>query len=568
MTIRRKLTAVLLFIALLPVIGLMGVEYGIETGQLVESEGLAHADAAVGTLDKLDRLLFERYRNLLSWAGLEVMEDILVDDIDKRIADTLRGLRTEYGVYSTLYCLDAAGNVVADGSELPRTGNEAGAPWFTSVMAGQRWYQSAEFSAGEAAPVVRFAAPIHSRIASRGPIGVLVVEVDPAAIASVLDDLQDRLISLGHVARLRLLDRTAAGDLPPLERGRAWRVETGQDGQQEVTGYAESSGFRDFEGFHWVLVVAEPMTATLAPLQRTRRVMLAVGAIAALISLAVATLLSRGLARPLEVMTEAARAIERSGELSASLPVVAEDEIGALARTFNHMLQRLRVAQRQLVQHERLTAIGQVAAEVAHDLATPATTLANLSRRLLKGSDAGSRQHEQLQLVLDSAVYVQGLVSRLLDFARSDQPEPRPVHLAEVIGDAVRRTADGAQIELHVEGSLPEMLGDATAITRLLVNLLENAVEAAGPEGKVGIHARHDTVTGAVEIEVRDDGPGISEEVRNHLFEPFVTTKGQEGTGLGLAIGYRIARDHGGTLALVDGQAGQTTFRVRLPVPR
>ena len=123
MTIRRKLTGVLLFIALLPVIGLMGVEYGIETGQLVESEGLAHADAAVGTLDKLDRLLFERYRNLLSWAGLEVMEDILVDDIDKRIADTLRGLRTEYGVYSTLYCLDADGNVVADGSGLPRTGN-------------------------------------------------------------------------------------------------------------------------------------------------------------------------------------------------------------------------------------------------------------------------------------------------------------------------------------------------------------------------------------------------------------------------------------------------------------
>jgi signal transduction histidine kinase len=566
MTIRRKLTGVLLVIALLPVIGLMGVEYGIETGQLVEREGLAHADAAVGTLDKLDRLLFERYRNLLSWAGLEVMQDILVDDIDKRIAGTLRGLRMEYGVYSTLYCLDAAGNVVADGSEFPRTGNEAAAPWFISVMAGERWYQSAEFSPGETAPVVRFAAPIRSPIAAPGPIGVLVVEVDPDAIASVLDDLQERMISLGHVPRLRLMDRGTVGNLPPLEGGRAWRVETGQDGHQEVTGYAESGGFRDFQGFHWVLAVAEPMAATLAPLQRTRRVMLAVGVIAALVSLAVASLLSRGLARPLEVMTEAARAIERSGELSASLPVVAEDEIGALARTFNHMLHRLRLAQRQLVQHERLTAIGQVAAEVAHDLATPATTIANLSRRLLKGSAEGSRQHEQLQLVLDSAVYVQGLVSRLLAFARSEQPEPRPIHLAEVIGDALRRTRDGAQIELHVDGSLPDLLGDATAITRLLVNLLENAVEAAGPEGKVWIRARHDTVTGAAEIEVGDDGPGISEAVRNHLFEPFVTTKGQEGTGLGLAIGYRIARDHGGTLALVDGQAGQTTFRVRLPV--
>jgi len=568
MTIRRKLTAVLLMIALLPVVGLMGVEYGIETGQVVRSDGLAHADAALGALDKLDRLLFERYRNLLSWAGLEVMEDILVDDIDKRIAGTLHGLRTEYGVYSSLYCLDTAGNVVADGSDRPRTGNEATAPWFTSVMAGARWYQSAKFSAGEEAPVVRFAAPIRSHIASPELIGVLVVEVDPDAVASVLEDLQERLISLGHVARLRLMDRTGVENLPPLERGQAWRVETGQDGRQEVTGYAESSGFRDFEGFHWVLAVAEPMAASLAPLQRTRRLMLVVGALAGLISLAVAALLSRGLARPLEVMTQAARAIEDSGELSASLPVVANDEIGALAATFNHMLHRLRLAQRQLVQHERLTAIGQVAAEVAHDLATPATTLGNLSRRLLKGSAEGSRQHEQLQLVLDSAVYVQGLVSRLLDFARSEEPSPRPVHLAEVIADAVRRTSDAGQIEVRIEGLLPDLLGDATAITRLLVNLLENAVEAAGPQGKVWIWAHDDTVTGAAEIEVGDDGPGISEEVRHHLFEPFVTTKGQEGTGLGLAIGYRIARDHGGSLALVDGRPGQTTFRVRLPVRR
>ena len=65
-----------------------------------------------------------------------------------------------------------------------------------------------------------------------------------------------------------------------------------------------------------------------------------------------------------------------------------------------------------------------------------------------------------------------------------------------------------------------------------------------------------------------DNGAGIPDEVRNHLFEPFVTTKGQDGTGLGLAIGYRIARDHGGSLTLVDGGAGHTTFELRLPVPR
>ena len=92
-------------------------------------------------------------------------------------------------------------------------------------------------------------------------------------------------------------------------------------------------------------------------------------------------------------------------------------------------------------------------------------------------------------------------------------------------------------------------------------------MEAAGPDGIVWIRGQHDAAARVVEVEVGDDGPGIPEEIRNHLFEPFVTTKGQEGTGLGLAIGYRIARDHGGSLGLVDDQEGRTIFRLRLPVP-
>jgi signal transduction histidine kinase len=565
MTIRRKLTLALLTIAVLPVVVLLGVEYGLEAGRQIEREGLAHADAAAGAVDKLDRLLFERYRNLLSWAGLEVMDDILVDDIDKRVADTLRGLRMEYGVYSAIYCLDARGNIVADGSPEPHRHNEANAAWFTGVMAGAQVYLAADFSPDVAGPLVRMAAPVHSRVGLRDPIGVLVVEVDPAVIAAVLADVHDRLVRLGHTPRVRLWE-ASSWKAPP--DGAAWRVERGPDGGQEVVGFARSGGFRDFAGFRWVLAVAEPIEATLAPLQGTRHVLFAVGLVAALASLGIAALLSRGLARPLEVMTRAARAIERRGELTATLPVATGDEIGTLSVTFNRMLERLRAAQQQLVQHERLTAVGQVAAEVAHDLATPATTIANLTRRLLKGSPEGSRHREQLQLVLDSAVYVQGLVSRLLAFARSERPEPHPVRVAAVVIDALRQVGDDPRIELRTEGELPELVGDATALTRLLVNLLDNALEAAGPDGQVWVRTYHDRAAGEVEIEVGDNGAGIADEIHDHLFEPFVTTKGQEGTGLGLAIGYRIARDHGGSLTLVDGAAGHTAFQVRLPVPR
>ncbi|RMF83351.1 MAG: hypothetical protein D6739_07300, partial [Nitrospirae bacterium] len=106
MSLRRRLTLALVAVSLLPLLALVAVEYGVERGRVLAEAGAGHMETAADALDKLDRLLFERYRNVVSWARLEVMEDVLVDDIDQRVAKTLQALRREYGVYSALYCLD------------------------------------------------------------------------------------------------------------------------------------------------------------------------------------------------------------------------------------------------------------------------------------------------------------------------------------------------------------------------------------------------------------------------------------------------------------------------------
>ncbi|PIX82746.1 MAG: hypothetical protein COZ33_09035, partial [Nitrospirae bacterium CG_4_10_14_3_um_filter_70_108] len=479
------------------------------------------------------------------------------DDLDRRIVQTLVGLRAEYGVYSGLYCLDAAGKVVAD-SVVTAVGRwEAESPWFQAIRKGAPTYQEANLKADGGVPEVLFAVPIPAP-GGGAPLGVLVARIDPAAVAVFLDGVNLRLAKLGHPVRVAI----QAGEEvePALEKGGlAARVDrlTG-----EIVGEARSRGYRDFPGFGWVLTLREARASALAPMQRTGLLLQLVGGGTVVVALLLAALLARGLARPLEEITRAAAAIETSGQLGVILPVERPDEIGYLAATFNRMVHRLAEAQATLVRQERLTAIGRVAAEVAHDLATPATTIANLARRLHRNSTEESREAHQLALILDSATYVQGLVRRLLDFAHSESPTTAPVNVGEVVRQAVVQA--GGEVDLRVAGVLPAIFGDANALTRMLVNLIRNGREAAGEAGEVAVIAG--VTGGAIEITVTDDGPGMDPEVRAHLFEPFITTKGREGTGLGLAIAYRIARDHGGTLQLSESRPGRTTFGIRIPL--
>lgn len=557
MTLRRRITLTVVAVSLLPILVLVAVEYGVERQHVLEEAGESHASLAADTLDRLDRFLFERYRNVVSWARLEVMGDVVVDDLDRRIAKTLHSLRADYGVYSALYCLDKEGNLAAD-SVAGVGRRETESPWFQAIMAGEPSYWHADIPAAGGLPEVVFAAPIPGHAGSGSPLGVLVARIDPAAVAALLDGVNGRLAKLGHPVRIAI--RPGDGVEPPLaEGGQVSRVD-GFTG--EVVGEARSRGYRDFPGFGWILTLREARENALAPMARTSLLLQLVGGGAIGVALLLATFLARGLARPLEEVTRAAEVIESNGKLDVLLPAERLDEIGYLAATFNRMLRRLAEAQATLVRQERLTAIGRVAAEVAHDLATPATTIANLARRLHRNSLGESREAAQLALILDSATYVQGLVRRLLDFAHSEAPTSEEVNVGEVVRQAVAQAGKG--VELRVAGRLPAIFGNANALTRMLVNLIRNGSEAAGERGEVAVTAAVNG--GEIEITVTDDGPGIDEEVRAHLFEPFVTTKGREGTGLGLAIAYRIGRDHGGTLRLVESRPGRTTFEVRLPL--
>ncbi|HXV12893.1 MAG TPA: ATP-binding protein [Candidatus Krumholzibacteria bacterium] len=215
--------------------------------------------------------------------------------------------------------------------------------------------------------------------------------------------------------------------------------------------------------------------------------------------------------------------------------------------------------------NDRLRALGQLSAGVAHEIRNPLAGIATTAEVLgekLAGDDDKVRY---IHAMLDEIQRLDGIVKNLLAFARPPKPQLSRCGVADVAARVVSLSADAATARGVVVATSVDAdvicLADPSQLTQVLLNLVLNAVQACGHGDRVAVAARRDE--GWVAIEVADTGAGVAEEVRATLFDPFVSTKTQ-GTGLGLAISRQIVDDHAGTIACEFLEKG-TKFTVRLP---
>jgi two-component system NtrC family sensor kinase len=212
----------------------------------------------------------------------------------------------------------------------------------------------------------------------------------------------------------------------------------------------------------------------------------------------------------------------------------------------------------QLIQSEKMAAVGTLVSGVAHELNNPLTSIAGLSEFLLEQPPAAAVDHSHLRVINEQAERASRIVRDLLTFGHKGPTERSLVDLGDVVehtvplvGYELRRR--GISLETSIAKGLPAVLGDRYQLQQVVLNLLNNAAHALSgiPEDR----PRHIAVTVADEppsvvLRVADTGPGVSDEVRSQMFSPFFTTKAPgEGTGLGLFVSYGIAQAHGGTLA-------------------
>jgi len=243
--------------------------------------------------------------------------------------------------------------------------------------------------------------------------------------------------------------------------------------------------------------------------------------------------------------------------------------------------QQLQVAQRKLLQSDRLASLGQLAASVAHEINNPVSGVLNLSmlleRLMASGAYPPGREAEfrkYLGLISTETARVGRIVSDLLAFSRSSKPQRAPADLNNLIR-ATLGLADhklkliNAETILELQENLPPVECDASQIRQVILNLILNGAQAMQPRGggKLTIRTRLLKEDNSAELTVQDTGEGIAPENLPKIFDPFFTTKAEgKGVGLGLAVLYGIVQAHDGEVEVSSKRNEGTTFVVTLPL--
>ncbi|UCD84150.1 MAG: HAMP domain-containing protein [Deltaproteobacteria bacterium] len=260
------------------------------------------------------------------------------------------------------------------------------------------------------------------------------------------------------------------------------------------------------------------------------------------------------------------------GDLEHEIIIHSRDEIGKLARAFNWMTKGLKETQFQLFQKEKLAALGMLAAQVAHEINNPLTTVLTNTCLLLEKAEGSDPRREDYQEIVTETERCRDIVKGLLDFARQSRGEKSPVNLNKVLTKSISLLENQAafrdiQIKRDFQDTLPLIMADANQLQQVFMNMLLNSAEAMPDGGEISVvSARINGENKSIAVSLRDSGYGIPADKIQSIFEPFFTTKGRQGSGLGLAVCYGIISRHGGTID-VESEVGKgTVFTIKLPI--
>jgi len=287
------------------------------------------------------------------------------------------------------------------------------------------------------------------------------------------------------------------------------------------------------------------------------------------VAAALGYVVTRGIANPISRFIKGAKAIA-SGDLSQHVEVNSRDEIGKLADAFNHMAQELRgmrEVEEQLRKLERLSALGELAAGVAHEVRNPLGIIKNSAQILQKNSLDEKKRKEVTKFIVEETNRINKVVSNFLDCARPPKPHRQKVSLNNLIDRMLQLASDevrknNIEVVKEYDHSLARVSLDPSQFQQLFLNLLLNSIQAMPQGGELKVNTGEED--GQVKIVFSDTGKGIPPEIRGKIFDPFFTTR-KEGSGLGLSIVHKVVENHQGKIE-VDSKKGQsTTFTIWLP---
>jgi two-component system NtrC family sensor kinase len=225
----------------------------------------------------------------------------------------------------------------------------------------------------------------------------------------------------------------------------------------------------------------------------------------------------------------------------------------------------------RLMESDRLAAVGELVAGVAHEVNNPLSSISAFAQLLLRDGELTAEQRDSIEVIRGETLRASQVVKDLLAFARRSEPQQIPLDLNSLVARTLRIRhyqfgESSVRVEQLLTPDLPSVMGDPRQLQQVCLNLLSNAVQAMTATSGGTLVVRTFAEERNVVLEVSDTGPGIAPAARDHVFEPFFTTKKEgEGTGLGLSVSYGIVAAHGGRIVVANTSAAGTTFRVTLP---
>lgn len=507
---------------------------------------------AIATAGEIDRMMFERLQNVASWNHLEIMQDVRIGDVDKRLSKFLAELKSSYlDVYTELYVLDRQGIIVAS-SDPQHIGThpETLAIWLKTRLSQNNI---------DLAPVHNNQLPIYTSI-DAGIDGLPNERV--GTLVAIFNWQQ-----INHVLENAIAGRSAAALFEdknqPLAMTGHWPNTLGK---KNLVATANTSGYQTFSGFAWEVRLAKHRSEAFAPIHRMTNIFIGLLLASILLATLIALPVAKSITLPLARLTKFANSFIRTPSHEPP-PTGGPAEIDTMSQAFGKMVEDLERSKDNLTRAAKLAVVGEMAAAMSHEVRTPLGILRSSAQLLLREPELTEDGREVCGFIVTETERLNKLVSTLIDSARPRAPEFAPVDISELARHTIAMLMTQAQkknISLTCEQALAAIAScDSEQITQVLLNLLLNAIQVLPEGGKivVSVNQSDDFVL----LTVADDGPGVPEDQRKQIFDPFFTQRAG-GVGLGLAVVRQIVLAHHGEISVHESAMHGAEFRLKLPV--
>ncbi|MCA8928103.1 MAG: HAMP domain-containing protein [Alphaproteobacteria bacterium] len=571
------------------------VVYSGARASILESEMAALRRLADLKFGQLSNIIGAFVTDLTVWSSLDVMNDLVSGDVDKRVVRTLEELKRIYRLSGEIYAFNAEGKLVASSRGARDDARKAELPpvWQSGTQDLLLVGKAPDPMSGS--DVVVFEKPIFASFDKTYRVGTLVMTYPWAAIEKLFAGSDNDLILYESGERRRVLAESTPGLAAGVGDRLVYGNASGIGADYVIVRSAADQGLIG----NWRVLALQRSSAASAPLLRVALELALLGVLLAVPIVLLGRWLSARLTAPIAELTRVAGEISDTDRLDARVPVPETEELGALARSFNRMTAGLEVAQRDReallrdLTHLNQNLEGKIAertreledaveaqkrllGDISHEIKSPLARL-GMALELARRVPEADRpiQFARIETEIET---ISDLTRELLTLARLDQADSpaafAPVDLTDLLARiaadaAYERPERAPDMTLHAPENPVFVPGDEALLRRAIENVVRNALfyTAPGTPVRIDLEAAAD---GSVLIRVADRGPGVAEAELARLFEPFYRVdvargRATGGTGIGLTICRRVVQHHGGTVKASANAPSGLVVDIRLP---